>query len=178
MNDQLEGAPVAQPDGREVADISCREATDAEIFSERHKGGIDEAQAEMAVAPVNLHGPRELIERRRGVGKCPTREVVHERVHRRPLVAKEVIDFRQDQTRNVSRPRPVDSESKTLMVRRAFDDVVEQRAGIADQRGRADDGQPTARARRRARTTSVRFPHFSAWDGGGTARERASVAVE
>ncbi len=127
-------------DCRKMPDISSCEATDAEMFSERHHGCIDEAQAEIAVAPVNLHRPRELIERRRRVGKCPTREVVHERVHRRPLVSKEVVDFRQHQTRNVASPRSVDGMSKALMVRRAFDDVVEQRAGIADQCGRANDG--------------------------------------
>jgi hypothetical protein len=51
VNDQLERATVAQPNCREVPDISGREATDAEIFGERHNGCINQAEAEIAIAP-------------------------------------------------------------------------------------------------------------------------------
>jgi hypothetical protein len=63
--------PVAQPDRREVSDVSCGEPTDAEILSERHDRCVDEAQAEIGISPINLHGPRKLVQPRRGVRECP-----------------------------------------------------------------------------------------------------------
>ena len=45
MNDELECASVAQPHGREVPDVSRRQAMNAEIFSEHHDRRVNEAQA-------------------------------------------------------------------------------------------------------------------------------------
>ena len=132
MNDQVEGAAVAKSDGREVADISRRETTNAKIFGEHHDRRVDETEAKVAVSPVNCHGPCELIDSRRRVSERPAREIVHESVHGRPLVAKEVVNFRQHQPRNVSRACSVDRLSETVVIACPLHEVVEQRAGIAD----------------------------------------------
>ena len=54
MNDQLERAFVTQPDRREVPDISCCEASDAQVFGKHYNGRIDQAEAEVTVAAVDL----------------------------------------------------------------------------------------------------------------------------
>jgi hypothetical protein len=95
VDDQLECRTVAQPDRREMPDISCRETTDAKIVGERHDARIDEAEMEIGIAPVNLHGPRELIECWWSIGKRATRQIVNQRLHGWPFIAKEIVDFRQ-----------------------------------------------------------------------------------
>ncbi len=125
MHDQFERPAVAQPDRREVSDVSCGEATDAEILRERYDRCVDETQAEIGISPINLHGPRKLIEPRRGVRECPRRQVLHEHVHGRSLIAQEVIDFRQHQTRNIPGPGSVDGLPKSLMIACGLDDVLE-----------------------------------------------------
>src|SRR5688572_16768465 len=90
MNDELERASVAQPDGRKVPDVSSRKPTNAEMFSEHHDRCVNEAQAKVAVSAVNIHRTCELIDRRWRVRECSTREIIHERLHRRPLVTKKV----------------------------------------------------------------------------------------
>jgi hypothetical protein len=58
-----------------------------------------------------------------------------------------------------------------------LDQIVEQRAGIADQRCGVTGHHRTARARRRARSPRGRCPHSSAWDDGVTARARGRGAA-
>ena len=154
VNDELERASVAQPNGREVPNVSRRQATNAEIFSEHHDRRVDEAQAKVVVSPVNVHRAGELIERRCCVRERTTRKIIHERLHRRPLVTKEIIDLRQHQPWNVPRPRSIDGAPEVLMIWHVFDEVVEERAGIADQSRGATAGHRTARARYPVRTTS------------------------
>jgi len=151
VDEQIERAPVAQPDRRKVPDVSRREAPDAEIFGERYDGCVHEAKAEIGIASVNGHGARKLID-----GRCVREgaacDVIHEHAHRRPLVPKEVVQFRQNQAWNVARTRTGDGVAKTPMIWSGFNQIVEKRPGIADQRGgRANDRHQTARARRPAR---------------------------
>ena len=82
MNDELEWGTIPQPHSREVPDIARRETTNAEVFGEHHNRRVDQTEAKVAVFLVNLHGSRELIDRRRRVRKRSTREVVHEGIHR------------------------------------------------------------------------------------------------
>jgi hypothetical protein len=132
VNDKLKCASVAQPHSREVPHVACREPTDTEIFSEHDDRRIDQAETKVCVSRVNLHRSRELIDRRRCVRERPAREIVHESVHCRPLVAKEVVDFGQHQAGNVSSSRSVDGLPEALVIARALHEVVEQGAGIAD----------------------------------------------
>jgi hypothetical protein len=132
VNDKLESASVPQPHRREMADVTRCEATDAEIFGEHHDGRVVQTEAKVGVSPVNLHRSREPVDRRRRIRERRTREVVHESIHRLPLVTKEVVDFRQHQSGNVSSSRSVDGLPEALVIGRAFHEVVEQGAGIAN----------------------------------------------
>ena len=62
MHDGLERASVEQPHGGEVANVSRRKATNAEIFREHDDRRVDEAQAKIVVSPVNIHRSGELID--------------------------------------------------------------------------------------------------------------------
>ena len=154
MNDKLECASVSQSHGGEVPNVARGETTDAEVFSQHDDGRINEAEPKIAISPVGDHRARELIDRRRGVGKRPTRKVVDERVHGWTLVAKEVIDFRHDQPWDVPRARSIDDVSETQVVRRIFDEVVEQRTRVADQCCGTSDRHQRARPRSRARAAN------------------------
>jgi hypothetical protein len=125
MDDQVKRSAVAKPDGREVADISRREATDAQIFSEHDHGRVDEAEAKVAVSPVNCDGARELIDGRRRIRERPAREIVDENGHRRPLFTKEVVDFGQHQSRHISSSSSVDGLAKALVIGGALYELVE-----------------------------------------------------
>src|SRR5262249_5534750 len=129
MDDQFERAPIAQPDRGKTPDGPRREATNTESFRQSNDRRIHETEVEIRVPLVNLHCPRELIERRWRVSKCTTCKIEHENTHRCPRVAKKVIDFPQHQTRHVARPRTIDGLSKAPMIVGTFDDVVDQRAG-------------------------------------------------
>ena len=132
MDDEVEGTAVTKPHGRKVADISRRESTDAKIFSEHDNRRVDKAEAKVVVSPVNFHSSRELIDRWRRIRERPAREVIHERIHRRPLAAQEIVKFCQHQSRNVPSACTIDRSSEPMVIRRALHKVVEQRAGIAD----------------------------------------------
>ena len=62
VHDELERASVEQPHGGEVSNVSRRKATNAEIFREHDDRRVDEAQAEIAVPPVDIHRSSELID--------------------------------------------------------------------------------------------------------------------
>ena len=64
-------------------------------------------------------------------------KILHERLHRPALVAKEIIDLGKHETGNVASSGLVDGVAKQAMVWRALDEIIEQRAGVADQRRRA-----------------------------------------
>jgi hypothetical protein len=132
VNDKLEGASIPKPHSGEVPDVARREAADAEIFSEHHDRRVDQAEAEVAVSHVNVHSSRELIDSRRSVRERAAGEIVHERVHRRSLVAEKVVDFRQHQPRNISSSRSVDDLPEAAVIGRALHEVVEQCTGVAD----------------------------------------------
>jgi hypothetical protein len=132
VNDKLESASVPQPHRREMADVTRCDATDAEILSEDYDRRVDQTEAKVGVLAINRHGPRKLVDRRRRIRERPAREVVHESIHRLPLVTKEVVDFRQHESGNVSSSRSVDGLPEALVIRRVFHEVVEQGAGIAD----------------------------------------------
>ena len=55
MNDQVEGAAVAESKGCEVTQIARCQTTDAERLGERHDRTIDEAHAEIREASVHFH---------------------------------------------------------------------------------------------------------------------------
>lgn len=139
MHDQLEPAAASEPNGCEVAHVTCREPMDAERLGQRHNRCVDEAEAEIREASVHGHRTRQLAERRGRVGEGTSGEILHERLHRRALVAKEVVDLGEDETRNVTGARPVDGVAKELVVWRALDEVVDERAGVAKEGGRATD---------------------------------------
>jgi len=160
-----------------MPNVPRREAADAEIFGEHYHRRIYQAEMEISVAPIDFHGPLETVERRWSISECPSCEVVHEDIHGRALVAQEVIELRQHQARNLARARQVDRVAKAPVVRRTFHKVVEQRAGVADQGGRATDGHRTARARRPAPLMIGRCRHFWVWDDRGTAPRREQAAV-
>lgn len=154
MNDKLECASVAQSHGSEVPNVARSETTNAEVFSQHDDGRINEAEPKIAVSLVDDHRARELIDRGSGVGKRPTRKVVNEHVHCWTFVAKEVIDFRDDQPWDVPRARPIDDASETQVVCRIFDEVVEQRTRVADQCWCTSDRRQRARPRYRARAAN------------------------
>ena len=54
MNDKLECGSVAQPHSREVSNVSRREATNAEIFSERHDRRVLTCILEFSVSAEGL----------------------------------------------------------------------------------------------------------------------------
>ena len=140
MDHQPERAAVAQPDGAKMADVPRGDPPDAEIFCERDDRTVHEAESKIREAAVDLHRASELIERRRRVCERPTREIVHERLHATPLVAKEVIDLGQNQGRDVPGARSVDLFPKAPMIRRALDEVVDEGTSVADQRRRVSGG--------------------------------------
>jgi len=133
------------------ADVARGQATDAESLGERDDRSIHKPKAKVGVPPIDVHGSRELIECGRRVG--------------------------QHQGRNIASAGSVDGASKQTIVRHALDQIVEQCASVADQRGSTTGHQRTARARRRARSARGRCPHSSAWDAGGTARARGRGVV-
>ena len=85
-----------------MTDIPGRQPADAESLGKRNDRAVDKAETEILVSPINLHRAGELAQRRRHVGKGAASDVLHEDLHRSALVAKEVIDFGEDETRNVA----------------------------------------------------------------------------
>jgi len=134
MYDQFERATIGKSNGGEVTHVAGRDSIDAERFGQGDDRGVDEAEAEIHEASVDVHRTRELADRRRRVGEGAAREILHERLHRRALAAKEVIDLGEDETRNVTGPRLVDSVAKEPMVWCALDEIVDERPGVADER--------------------------------------------
>jgi len=137
MDDEVERAAVTQSDGDKVTQVARRQTTDAERLGERYDRTIDEAQAEIGEALIHFHRTGELTERRRRVGEGASSEILHEHLHRAALVAKEIIDFGKHETGNVASACLVNGVAKQAVVWRALDEIIEQRAGVADQRSRA-----------------------------------------
>lgn len=135
MNHQFERPAVAEPNRREVTHIARRETPDAKRLGERHYRGVDEAKAEFREATVNSHRPGQLTDCWRRVSEGAAREILHERLHRRPLVTKEVVDLGEYQSRNVASPGLVNGVAEEPVVWCALDEVIDQRTRIADQRG-------------------------------------------
>ena len=97
MNDQLEGAAVAQSNGREVTHVARRQPANTERFGERHNRAIDEAKTKIPEASVHIHRARQLTDGWRRVGERASGEILHEPLHRLALVAKEVVDLGEHQ---------------------------------------------------------------------------------
>ncbi len=85
------------------------------------------------MAPTTPAGriPREATVQR------AAREILDEFAHRVPLVAKEVVNLGEHQAGNVAGARLVDGVAKQPVIWRALDEIVEERARIADHRSRA-----------------------------------------
>jgi hypothetical protein len=131
MNDQVEGAAVAESNRSEVANIAGCQAPDTEPLGERHDRGVHQAEAEIGEAFVDFHRARELTDRRWRVGEGAPSEILHEQLHRSTLVTQEVVDFGEDQTGNVSSTGLVNDLAKLLVVGRALDHIVEESASVA-----------------------------------------------
>lgn len=134
MHDQLEPSATSESNGGEVMHVARREPMDAKRLGQRHHRCVDEAQTEIREASVHLHRPRELAEGRRRLREGAASEILHEGLHRLALVAKEVVDLREDETRHISGARLVDGLAKEGVVWRALDEIVDERPGIADER--------------------------------------------
>jgi hypothetical protein len=89
-------------------------------------------------------------------------DVLYEGLHRLALVTKEVIDFGEYESRNVTGPSFVNGIAKQPMIGRILDEVLEQSISIADQCCFATGGHGTAPARRRALLARARFRRFAA----------------
>jgi hypothetical protein len=131
MNDQVEGAAVAESNRSEVANIAGCQATDTEPLGERHDRRVHQAEAEIGEASVDFHRARELTDRRWRVGEGALSEILHEQLHRPTLVTQEVVDLGEHQTGNVSSTGLVNDLAKLLVVGRALDHIVEESASVA-----------------------------------------------
>lgn len=134
LDDQVERRAVMFPDGCEVTHVPRRQANDTEILGECDHRPVDKAQAQIRETAIDFHGSRELAESRRRVDESAARKILHERMHRAPFVSKKVVDLSEHETRNVTGARLIDRATEQPVVRRARNQVVEQRAGITDQR--------------------------------------------
>jgi hypothetical protein len=56
------------------------ESTNAEVFRKHHHRRVDEAETQVGVPTVNLHGARELIDRRRRLRERPGGEIARGRI--------------------------------------------------------------------------------------------------
>lgn len=140
MHDQFEPVASSESNGGEVTHVAGRESIDADRLGQRDDRGVDEAQAKIREASVHVHRTRELAEGWRRVGEGTARQILHERLHRCAFVAKEVVDLGEDESRNVARAGLVDDAAKAPVVWRALDEIVDERAGVADERGCATGG--------------------------------------
>ena len=139
MHHQLKRAAITKSNGRKVADVARRQPADAERFRECHDRAIHQAEGEIGELSVDSHRTSELARGRRCVGEGAAGEILHEHLHRPALIAKEVVDFRQDETWNETGPCLVNRSAKRLVVRRALDEVVDERSGVANE-GRGATG--------------------------------------
>jgi len=177
MNHQVERAAVTQSNGGEVTDVTRGQSTDAERLGKRYDRTIDEPQAQIREASVHFHRTRELADGWRRVSEGAARDIPHEHLHRPALVAKEVIDLCEHETRNVTCACLVNGSAKEPVVWRALNEVVDKRTGIADKRSRATGRHRIARARCRALQARGPCRRFAAWDVGGTARALGRAAA-
>ena len=134
MNHQFKRVSVTQSNGREVTHIARGQTTNAERLGERHDRTIDEAKAEIPEASVHIHRTRKLTDGWRRVRERATSEILHERVHRSALVAQEVVDLGEHQTRNIASACLVNGLAKPLVVGRALYHVVDEGPGVANER--------------------------------------------
>jgi len=141
MHDQLEPATTCESNGGEVTHVAGRDSIDAEGFGQGDDRRVDEAKAEIGEPSVHVDRTRELAKGRRCVREGAAREILHERLHRRALAAKEVIDLGEDETRNIAGARLVDGVAKEPVVWCALDEIVDERAGVADERGCCPTGR-------------------------------------
>jgi len=156
LNHELEPTAIMESDRSEVTRVARRQSTNAQRLGQRHHRCVDEAQTEVAEAPVNFHGTRELPQRRRRIREGATGEILHERLHRLALIPKEVVDLGEHEAWNVSRTRLVDGVAKASVVWRAVNEVVDKRPGVTDDRRRATGRHGTARVRSRAQLACQR----------------------
>jgi len=137
MNNQLERTSVAESNSREVTHVACCQTMDAEHLGERHDRTIHQAEAEIGETPVHFHGSCELTGGWRRVREGAASEILHERLHRPALFAKEIVDLGEHEARDVPGPCPVNGVPKLLVVRRALDQIVDERSCVANERSRA-----------------------------------------
>jgi len=137
MNDELERPAVPQSDGGEMTHIARGQTADAERLGQRNDRSVNEAQAEIRKTSIDFHRTRELADSWRRIGESASGDVMHEHLHRRPFVAQEVVDLGKHQARHITSPCPVNGIAEAPVIWRALDKVIDQRTGIADERGRA-----------------------------------------
>ena len=137
MNHQIKRAAVTQSNGGKVTHVARGQSTDAERLGKRYDRTIDEAQAQIREASIHFHRTGELTDGWRRVSESAARDIPHEHLHRPALVAKEVVDLCQHETRNVTGACLVNGSAKEPVVWRALNEVVDKRTGIADKRCRA-----------------------------------------
>lgn len=133
MHDQLEPEATSESNDGEVPHVARRKPVNAKRLGQRHDRAVNEAQAEICEAAVHFHRTRELTNCRWSVGEGAACEVLHERLHRVALAAKEVVDLGEDETRNVAGACLIDGGAKELVVWRALDEIVDERPGVADK---------------------------------------------
>ena len=61
----------------------------------------------------------------------------HEHLHRLALVAKEVVDLGEHETRHIAGACLVNRISEESVAWRSLDEIVDERSGVADERSRA-----------------------------------------
>ena len=137
LNHQVERAAVMQSNGGEVTHVARGQSTDPERLGKRYDRTIDEAQAQIREASVHFHRTRELTDGWRRVSEGAARDIPHEHLHRPALVAKDVVDLCEHETRNVTCACLVNGSAKEPMVWRALNEVVDKRTGVADKGSRA-----------------------------------------
>ena len=137
MDDEFERTPIAEPDGDEMTHIACGDSTNPESFCQRNHRPIHQAEPKIRVTTVDFQGSRELALIGWSVDERAAGKILHERLHRPAFVAEEIIELGQYQAWHVASARPVDGAPEQTVVGCARDEVVEERASVADQRSRA-----------------------------------------
>jgi hypothetical protein len=99
MYHHFERSAIAKTNGREMTHIARDETTNAKRFGERDDRSIDEAQVDVREASVDLHGTSKLTDGRRRVREGASGEILHEHLHRPSLIAKEVVDLGETETK-------------------------------------------------------------------------------
>jgi hypothetical protein len=112
MHNKRERLTVTEANSAEVADVARGEATDTEQLGERHDRRVNQPQAEIGKESVHFHRARELTSGWRRIRKSSATEILHEHLHCLTLVAKEVVELGEHESRNVTSAGVVDRVSE------------------------------------------------------------------